>query len=257
MIETGLNIIPTYDPLGYRYGEGTFGPEVEVRHLDDVRRSLMDPNCEGPRDLYAIAMDVGRKEELDAMLKRDLLFATCNYNFGTMGQEPVRSQGHIHAVSASCGASTCELYEIWEGTAIIYMQESCKDNPGRCFAVTAKAGDVVIVPPYWGHQTVNADIHHPMVFGAWCVRDYGFDYDDVRAHHGLAYYPIVKDGVVRWQKNDHYEPCTLIEKAPRLYTDFGIEPGKPLYQQFIEDPDRMLFVSKPQTAAELWKHFEP
>ena len=41
--------------------------------------------------------------------------------------------------------------------------------------MAAKKGEVVIVPPGWGHQTVNANIHAPMVFGAWCVKDYGFD----------------------------------------------------------------------------------
>ncbi|MCF0110652.1 MAG: glucose-6-phosphate isomerase [Erysipelotrichaceae bacterium] len=257
MIQTGLDITPVSEPLGYTYGPGVFGPKVEVRHLSDIRKSLMDPQCEGPEDLYAIAMDVGMESELPAMLERNLLFATCNYNYGTMGKEPVRSQGHVHAISASCNDSTCELYEIWEGTAIIYMQESVKDDPVRCYAVTAHAGDVVIVPPGWGHQTVNADITHPMVFGAWCVRDYGFDYVDVRAHGGLAYFPMVEGNTVTWVHNPNYKKCELIEKAPRKYTEFHLDYTKPLYEQFKDDPDRMLFVSKPETAADKWVNFEP
>jgi len=257
MIDTGLPISATENPLGFIYGEGMFGPKVEVRHLEDIRKSLMDPKCSGPEDLYAIAMDIGRSEDLEAMRERNLLFASCNYNYGTMGREPIRSQGHIHAVSPSCGASTCELYEIWEGSAIIYMQEYAEDQPGRCFAIYAKAGDVVIVPPGWAHQTVNADINHLMVFGAWCVRDYGFEYAGVRAHHGLAYYPIVKDGAVDWVSNPSYESQELIRRAPRRYAEFGLEDGLCLYRQFEKDPDRMLFVSRPQTAERQWQHFEP
>lgn len=45
---------------------------------------------------------------------------------GIVGEEPVRSQGHIHVISPSCNASTCEVYEIWLGEAYIYMQETAR-----------------------------------------------------------------------------------------------------------------------------------
>lgn len=40
-----------------------------------------------------------------------------------------------------------ELYEIWQGKAIIYMQEYVDDDPGRCFAVLAGPGEKVLVLP--------------------------------------------------------------------------------------------------------------
>ena len=54
------------------------------------------------------------------------------------------------------------------------MQEYAGDDPGRCFAVHARTKDVVIVPRV-AHCTINADPSRAMLFGAWCVRDYGFD----------------------------------------------------------------------------------
>jgi hypothetical protein len=45
-----------------------------------------------------------------------------------------------------------EVYEIWDGTAYIYMQEHSADDPGRCYAVVAKPGDIVVVPPAWALQ---------------------------------------------------------------------------------------------------------
>lgn len=52
-----------------------------------------------------------------------------------------RSQpGHVHRISQHSGWSPPELYEIWQGKAIIYMQEYVDDDPGRCFAVLAEAG---------------------------------------------------------------------------------------------------------------------
>lgn len=254
----GFDITATYDPLGFAYGPDVFGPVPELRMLDAIRPSLRDPSCDGPEVVYAISMDVGREEDLATMVERDLLYGAVTYSKGLLGDEPVRSQGHIHAVSPSCGASTCEVYEIWSGAAYIYMQESAKDDSGRCFAVYAEPGDVVIVPPNWAHATIVGDVSENLTFGAWCVRDYGFDYEDVRAHGGIAWFPQVdSDGKTSWTANPAYGPSELDVRRPRAYTDFGLRQGVPIYQQFVENPDLFLFVSKPQLAEGLWRGFEP
>lgn len=253
----GFDIQPTYEPLGFLYGEHVFGPEVENRSLDAIRKNLMDPNCDGPSIVYSIAMDVGNIQDKGNMLERNLLYGAVTYAKGTLGKEPVRSQGHIHAVSKSCGMSTCEVYEIWSGAAYIYMQETAKDNPGRCFAVYATVGDVVIVPPGWAHATIVADTTQNLTFGAWCVRDYGFDYEEVRAHKGVAWFPIVKQDKIEFIENNHYEKSQLIVKKPREYKEIDIQKGIPIYQQFVEQPDKFLFVSKPQIAKDIWQNFIP
>src|SRR5665213_2487576 len=153
--------------LGFDYGEGVFGPVSEMRRLDSIRQSLRDPDCSGPDPVYGIAMDIGKAEHAEDLKRRHLLFGAVAYADGQLGQEPVRSQGHVHAVAPHCGWSTPELFEIWEGQAIIYAQESAGDNPGRCFALTANPGDKVVVPPGWAHSVINADPEHRMMFGAW------------------------------------------------------------------------------------------
>lgn len=254
----GFNIDPTYNPLGFNYGDDVFGPDVENRKLDDIRKNLLDSNCEGPDIVYSIAMDVGNNRDKEEIVKRNLLYGAVTYAKGKLGSEPVRSQGHIHAISKSCGMSTCEVYEIWNGAAYIYMQETAQDNPERCFAVYAEAGDVVIVPPGWAHATIVADINQNMSFGAWCVRDYGFDYKDVRKHNGVAWFPVVnKKNEIEFINNEKYEKSELIVKRPRQYVEFGIKKGIPIYQQFVDDPDLFLFVSKPQLVKEKWEHFIP
>lgn len=253
----GFDIKPTYEPLGFQYGNDVFGPMVENRTLDSIRRNLMDPNSQGPDIVYSIAMDVGRNQDKQMMLERNLLFGVVTYAKGTIGKEPIRSQGHIHAISPSCGMSTCEVYEIWSGAAYIYMQETAYDYPGRCYAIYAEVGDVVIVPPGWAHATIVADIHQNLTFGAWCVRDYGFDYDEVRSHHGIAWFPIVDNDKIEFIENHHYDKCQLIIKKPRSYNEFGIKKGVSIYQQFIDYPDQFLFVSQPMLKKEDWENFIP
>ncbi|GAA0737613.1 glucose-6-phosphate isomerase family protein [Clostridium oceanicum] len=254
----GFDIKPTYNPFGFIYGENVFGPEVENRKLDDIRKSLMNPNCDGPEIVYSIAMDVGDKEDRENMIKRNLLFGVVTYASGRLGKEPVRSQGHIHSISNSCKSSTPEVYEIWQGKGIIYMQESAKSNPGRCIAVFAQPGDVVIVPPYYAHYTVSIDLQIPLTFGAWCVRDFGFDYDEIREHKGLAYFPIFNEkGNIEWIHNDKYEKTTLTLTNAREYKEFFINKDIPIYTQFKKDKDKFLFVSNPQLVKEKWENFNP
>ena len=253
----GFAIEPVENPLGFRYGEDVFGPEVEQRRLEAIRPSLLDPNVSGPEIVYGISMDVGRKEDRQKIEQHHLLYGAVTYAKGLLGKEPVRSQGHIHAVSPSCGMSTCEVYEIWTGAAYIYMQEYGEDDPGRCYAIYGEAGDVIIVPPGWVHATLSADPTQQLAFGAWCVRDYGFVYEQVRRHHGIAWFLTFENGQKKFIANPRYRTSQLIVRRPRSYTEFHIRKGQPIYRQFLEDEHRFGFVSRPDLYMDLWKNFEP
>jgi len=258
LFNPGFAITPTKKPMGFIYGNDVFGPEVENRKLDDIRKSLMDPQSEGPDIVYAIAMDVGKMRHRELLKDMHLLYGVVTYAAGKLGKEPIRSQGHIHKVSDYSGWSTPEVYEIWSGEAIIYMQEYADDQPGRCFAVYAKPGDVVIVPPYWTHATISANPDKPLTFGAWCDRDYGFYYEKVRAHNGIAWFPVFNEqNQIEWIPNPKYKTSELTIKAPADYSDLGIQKGISIYKTFEDNPDTFLYVPQPQLKEEVWETFEP
>ena len=257
MMEVGFEIIPNLDTLNFQYGQDVFGPITEKRKLDDIRKSLSNPNVDGPEYVYSVAMDVGKVKDQADLIKRNLLYGAMIFSKGIIGNEPVRSQGHIHAMSLSCQSSTAEVYEIWSGEAYIYMQESANDNPGKCYAVHAKAGDVVIVPPGWAHATINAKWDEEMLFGAWCVRDYGFEYTDVRRHQGLAFYPIIENENLVFKHNDAYLPCRIEIKDAREYKEFGIRKGISIYKQYEMNADLFNFVTNPQLYKDIWERYQP
>lgn len=259
--DPGFGIVPVQSPMGFVYAPGVFGPEVENRRLDDIRKSLRDPSCSGPDVVYSIAMDVGKECHRSLLESMHLLYGAVIYASGRLGQEPVRSQGHIHGISSFSGLSTPEVYEIWSGEAIVYMQETAEDDPGRCFAVYAKAGDVVIVPPYWAHATVNAssDKDAPMAFGAWCVRDYCFDYKGIRAHKGIAWFPTFdENGTIRWERNPAYRCSSeIVCKSPSPHPELGIVAGEPVYTTFEKNPDTFRYVPDPSLKAGAWTDYIP
>lgn len=256
--DPGIGVIPEREPLGFRYQPGAFGPQPEMRSLDAIRHSLRDPACDGPDPVYAIVMDIGREPIRAELHRRMLLFGAVTYAVGKLGQEPVRSQGHVHRVSSHSGWSPPEVYEVWDGLAYIYMQERAADEPGRCYAVLAKPGDIVVVPPRWAHAAMSADPSHVMAIGALCDREYSFDYEAVRKRKGLAWYPITTaDGSIDWEPNPHYPKTSLDVRRPRNYAEFGFVRDTSLYAQAAGDIDRFAWVSKPALCNELWKNFEP
>ncbi len=264
MFNPGIGVRFDSARFAIEYDAGVFGPATEVRTLDSIRTSLSDPTAAGPDKLYAIAMDVGRTEDRELLISSMLLLGVVAYNAGAIGAEPVRSQGHVHVVSRHSGWSPPEVFEIWAGRAIVFMQESAGDDAGRCYAVTAAPGELIIVPPGWPHMVVNADVGRPMVFGAICDRGYeGFDYRAVRAHRGLAFYPVVESKKITWRRNESYASARLIEKSPETYAELLGPPvdtshgPTPMYRRVVSDPKRFAFVPYPGGAAECWRSFVP
>jgi glucose-6-phosphate isomerase, archaeal len=254
MIELGLNSAS----LTFGYGSDVFGPQCEFRRIDDIRSSLLDPHCSGPDPVYAIAMDVGRISHRDELQRRKLLFGVVALASGKLGKEFVHSQGHVHAVSPHCRCSTPELLEIWKGSAVVYMQETAQDEPGRCFAVEAKPGDKVVIPPGWAHCVINVDPSEVMAFGAWCVRDYGFDYRAIRAHGGLAWFPVSDERQhVKWERNPAYKVCCIVKKLAREHPELSVWREVPIYEQFSRNPESFQWISDATKVASTWESFEP
>ena len=97
---------------------------------------------------------------------------------------------------------------------------------------------------------------HIGLFGAWCVRDYGFDYTGVRAHHGVAYYPTIKQDTIEFVANPMYHAQPIEIQKARNYPEFGLEKGVPIYTQYEQDPNRFEFVTNPTKYEKLWKEYE-
>jgi glucose-6-phosphate isomerase, archaeal len=256
--DPGFDIQVCGDPIAFFYGPGVFGPVPEFRRLDAIRPSLLDPDCNGPDPVYGIVMDVGKVCHRAELQRRALLFGVVAYAAGRLGEEPVRSQGHVHKISSSSGWPAPEIFEVWQGKAIVYLQESDSRDPGRCCAIEAQPGERVVAPPGWAHAVISADPLQPLVFGAWCDRDYGFMYEGVRRHRGLAWFPRLGPGDrIEWVRNENYRERPLVRRRTRSYPELGLADKLSMYTLLERKPDSIQWVSRPSERAEVWKEFEP
>ena len=140
----------------------------------------------------------------------------------------------------------------------MFICRSTRHDPGRCYAVLAKPGDIVVVPPAWAHAAMSADPSDFMALGALCDREYSFDYEAIRKRKGLAWYPMVNaSGEIEWTPNPRYKKSSLDVRQPSDHAELALVRGSSLYEQAVRDLDRFRWVSSPALCAGAWKHFEP
>ncbi|MEM0475776.1 MAG: glucose-6-phosphate isomerase family protein, partial [Candidatus Norongarragalinales archaeon] len=73
-----------------------------------------------------------------------------------LGSEFNKTLGHYHE-RAACGRTYPEVYEVLKGNAIFLFQK--KDSRGKLADVVycrTRAGEQVLIPPDYGHATINA-----------------------------------------------------------------------------------------------------
>ena len=96
---TGLTISINNQTLSIEYGKDVFGPAAEWRKFNDIKHIYLNPNCEGPEISYGIMMDIGKGIHRELLSEHKILFGAMIFATGQVGNEPIKSQGHIHKTS--------------------------------------------------------------------------------------------------------------------------------------------------------------
>jgi glucose-6-phosphate isomerase len=169
----------------------------DIRHLDDMREILSDKNFakNSPNmDLYYMYRGLERKGEL----RYDITIVPAKM----LGNEFNKTKGHYHI-----GAYP-ELYMVLEGEAIYLLQK--KNDAGQIedvFAVKVKAGKCAIMPPFYGHVTINPSATKDLKMANWICDNCKSDYSDFEKLQGACYYYILQpgSGQASWIKNENYK----------------------------------------------------
>lgn len=111
-----------------------------------------------------------------------------------LGQEFTKTMGHTHSQSFQ------ELYKILKGKAIFLLQKTGNKKVEDVLALKAKAGDVIIVPPYYSHITINPS-KNTLAVANWISKKCKNTYTAVQKNRGLCYF-YTKRG---WVKNKNYK----------------------------------------------------
>jgi len=236
--------------LTLAFGEGVTAEPAVVRRLDDVRALLRDPLATGPDHLYTIYMGIRVPGRAEALSSLGLGYGAVVYNHGALGEEALRSQGHVHSVPAGTGVAFSEIYEFWYGHGLVYMQDSASTAVSDAVAIEAGPGDKVVVPPGWAHATVNLG-GGPLVFGAVYALEARLLYEPLRRLRGMAHY-VLADGTL--EANPRYGRVPEARRLPpHVVPEHGIVPGRPALAGEIGPLD---LVSRPERYPSVWERLQ-
>jgi glucose-6-phosphate isomerase len=179
-------------------------PAPSVRTVDEMRCVLADPGCAADGPLYVMYRDCAlTAEDRTWLAGQHIRFDLTVIPPATLGREYVKTKGHYHPENTA-GVGYPELYQVLAGEAHYLLQ--AKDL-SDVVAVTAHAGDVVLVPPGYGHVTINPAAETLVMANLVSTRfesEYGF-YEEMR---GAAYSEVEGEG---WVRNARYAEVPLRE----------------------------------------------
>jgi glucose-6-phosphate isomerase len=163
----------------------------DVRYLDDMREVLADKEFAKNSPNIALYNMYRGLEEKDG-LRYDITTIPAKM----LGSEFIKTKGHYHEGSYG------EVYMVLEGTAIYLMQKhGAEDEVLDTYFVEAKKGDVVIIPSFYGHITINPSESENLKMANWVSEKCISDYSLYVKLQGAGYY-YTKNG---WIKNENYK----------------------------------------------------
>ncbi len=112
-----------------------------------------------------------------------------------LGKEFVKTKGHYHL------GNYPEIYTVLEGEAIYLMQKKITDETIEdVYAVHAKKGDVVVIPPNYGHITINPSANQELTMANWVASACKSDYAPFEKLVGGCWLYTTEG----WIKNENY-----------------------------------------------------
>jgi len=199
-------------------------PEPSVRTLNDMRCVLANnPDQSGDTPLYYMYRELALTAEDRAYLnEQNLRFDITVIPPGTVGGEYVKTKGHYHPLSPSA-IGYPELYQVLAGEALYLLQRS---DLRDIVAVTAKAGEFVLIPPGYGHVTINPGTEE-LVMANLVSAGFTSEYTFYEQMQGGAYYLMEEGG---WVQNPCYPAIPAMRVIPAgEVPELGIRHGGGIY----------------------------
>lgn len=158
-----------------------------------------------------------------------------------LGCEFVKTAGHYHPIVPGTGIAYPEIYEVLSGEAHYMMQKSENYTIEDAMLIKAGPGDKVLIPPGYGHITVNAS-NKVLKMANWVARDFESIYIPIKEKGGGAYF-FLKRGIV---KNPQYDDAPEIRLLkPADLKKIGIQKDKEIYG-LVRDIKKLAFLTEPQ-----------
>lgn len=233
-----------------------------IRARAQMKKVLMSPDADAPEEFYYMYRDIHFNDDEKLLRKYNARYDITIIPPFLVGQEFNKTAGHYHP-EAAAGVSFPEVYEVLHGTAHYLLQKSLPpyNEVTDVILVKANAGDKIVIPPNYGHITINSSLTKTLVMSNYSGDGFASVYAPYADLCGGTHYQV-KDKNIERKTNANYifvantnyaNSPSLKHATPKNAPFFGLTKEKPMYPSFFEAPDKFLFLVKPQ---EYLKEFE-
>lgn len=157
-----------------------------------------------------------------------------------LGCEFVKTAGHYHPIAPGTDTTFPEIYEVLNGEAHYLLQKPGGDGIDDVILIKAGEGDKVIIPPGYGHLTINAS-NNVLKMANWVARDFESIYAPIKEKGGGAYF-ILDKGMVKNQRYGKVPQIRLLK--PSNLKEVGLQKNREMYA-IIRDVRKLEFLTKP------------
>ena len=215
---------------------------------------LLHPEDASETDIcYRFYRDICFEADRPIFRAKDLRYDITVIMPGTIGSECKKTSGHYHGYIDGSTYTFPEVYEVLEGRALYILQKAVnfteEEDPviSDLKAVYVEKGQMIIIPPFYGHCSINAG-DGPLVFSNLAVVSCPLYYKPIEAKHGLSLYACrERNGKVKLVPNTCYshvpEPSII---HPGQNEELGILFGHSVYHTFTSSPDTFDYLNHPE-----------
>jgi glucose-6-phosphate isomerase len=155
--------------------------------------------------------------------------------------ECAKTHGHYHPGSEE-GPAYPEVYQVLSGKGVFILQKKNRNGSVDAMVVHAKAREVVLLPPGWGHVSVNTG-EEPLVLANLVYDRFESVYDEYDENQGAALY-YLKDGEIVHNTNYIINRSENLD-AEELNKRYGFA-SKDLLPEFLANPHKFAFLARPR-----------
>lgn len=223
----------------------------DVRRLFDMKDVIFDQSwLAGTEDfeLYYMYRDLFlSRADKEKLLQQGLRYDITIIPPNMLGCEYIKTAGHYHPLVAGGSVTYPELYEVIEGEALYLLQSR---DLSDVVAVYACATDKVLVPPGYGHITINRS-NKTLKMANFVARNFSSLYDPFREKSGGAYF-FTRDG---WIKNIRCPEAAELRRIDALDSSslrkLGLAKGREMYP-LLKEPGLLDYLTNPEEHLELF-----
>ena len=227
---------------------GEYVVEPDIRMLNDMKDVIYDKEWlkkSKNMELYYMYRDLALSDEDREIMRREKLrYDITLIPSMNLGMEFIKTYGHYHPEIDGLGISYAEVYEVIEGEAHYLLQKLENGRIVDVVLIKAKKLDKVIIPPNYGHITINPG-KNTLIMANFVSSEFSSIYEPIKEKGGGAYFELTDGRLIRNENYGRIPDIRIMDAHEISNLNILEEIANNNLYDAINSPDILRFLNMP------------